>query len=178
MKIIIIDNNDSFTANLWHLLAAKTNTEPEIMPYSKLERIQSADYDLIVISPGPGRPSEYPDYKDLIENDVPVLGICLGMQIMNEHYGGQTALLKNCIHGRTDNIEFDGQNFDVARYHSLFMSRVPDCFEILAVNRDNVPMAIKHKTRPLLGYQFHPESFMTDRGAYFIDYALRNLHIA
>ncbi len=178
MKIIIIDNNDSFTANLQHLLAMKTNSTPEIVPYAEIRDVKVGNYDLIVISPGPGQPSDYPDYGQLLDQNVPVLGICLGMQLINEHFGGETSPLKDCIHGQTDRIEFEGREFSVARYHSLYMSHVPDCFDILAVNADKVPMAIKHKTRPLLGYQFHPESFMTDEGGLFIDYALRTLNIA
>ena len=172
MKTVIIDNDDSFTGNLEHLLVDSIGSQPLIAPYSYLDTVNPEDHDLAVISAGPGKPSEYPEYAALLESGVPVLGICLGMQIINEHFGGETARLPDCVHGKTDRVEFDGRTFTVARYHSLYLRRVADCLETIAVNATGVPMALRHKTRRIIGYQFHPESFMTPEGAYFADYAI------
>jgi anthranilate/para-aminobenzoate synthase component II len=175
VKILIIDNNDSFTANLEHLLAVTTGSEPEVAPYSSLAGIKPVAYDLTVISPGPGWPSDYPGYAPLLESGTPLLGICLGMQIINEHFGGDTSTLPGCVHGRTDRVVLDGRTFVVARYHSLYSSCVASCLEVTATNPDGVAMAVKHKSRPLLGYQFHPESFLTGEGKYLVNYACQVL---
>jgi len=172
MKAVIIDNDDSFTGNLEHLLVESIGSRPLVVPYSHLGTVSPEDYDLAVISAGPGKPSEYPDYASLLESGVPILGICLGMQIINEHFGGETARLPGCMHGKTDWVEFDGRIFTVARYHSLYLRRVADCLEVIAANDAGVPMALRHKTCKIIGYQFHPESFMTPEGAYFVDYAI------
>ncbi|MDH4157702.1 MAG: aminodeoxychorismate/anthranilate synthase component II [candidate division Zixibacteria bacterium] len=177
MKILIIDNNDSFTANLEHLLAVTTRSEPEVVPYANLADSRPAAYDLSVISPGPGWPSDYPGYAPLLDSGTPVLGICLGMQIINEHFGGDTSTLPGCVHGRTDRVVLDGRAFVVARYHSLHLSRVASSLEVIAANPDGVAMAVKHRSRPLLGYQFHPESFLTGDGGCLIDYACRVLDL-
>jgi anthranilate/para-aminobenzoate synthase component II len=176
MRVVIIDNDDSFTGNLEHLLVESIGSRPLIVPYSHLDSVNPEDCDLAVISAGPGKPSEYPDYAAVLESDVPLLGICLGMQIINEHFGGETARLPDCVHGKTDRVEFDGHTFTVARYHSLCLQRVADCLEVIAVNAGGVPMALRHKTRRIIGYQFHPESFMTPEGAHFVDYAISFLY--
>ena len=175
MKIVLIDNNDSFTGNLEHILHACTRYRPVVVPYSHLNGVDPLLYDLAVISAGPGKPSEYPDYAPLLESVVPILGICLGLQIINEHFGGKTAKLSHCIHGKADTIQFHGKDFVVARYHSLYLDPVADCLEVIARNGLGLPMAVRHRTRAIIGYQFHPESFMTPEGESLIKYALRFL---
>jgi anthranilate synthase/aminodeoxychorismate synthase-like glutamine amidotransferase len=171
MKILLLDNNDSFTHNLEHLLAMTVGGSVEVRPYADLPVICLNTYNIVVISPGPGRPSDYPHYANLLNNNVPILGICLGLQIINEHFGGQTGQLQECLHGKTDNINMAGQIFTVARYHSLYLEKVAPELEILAVNGVGIPMAAKHKNRPIVGYQFHPESFLTQQGEFFINHA-------
>jgi anthranilate synthase/aminodeoxychorismate synthase-like glutamine amidotransferase len=171
MNILLIDNFDSFTRNLEHLIVSYFGTSPRIIEYPALEKEKLDEYDMIVISPGPGKPSEYPDYMIVFESNIPVLGICLGMQIMNEYYGGKTDMISGCIHGKTDMITFEGKRFEVARYHSLYVSKLAKEFEIIGENDQAVPMAIKHVKKKILGYQFHPESFLTHKGKYFLDYA-------
>lgn len=178
MKILIVDNDDSFTGNLEHLIAGCLKVEPIVVPCTRISFVEPSQYDLIVISAGPGKPSEYRDYGPILDSGVPVLGICLGMQIVNEHFGGETARLDGCIHGRTERIEFEGRSFDVARYHSLYVKKVGFDLDVIAANANGVPMALQHRSRRIIGYQYHPESFMTTDGGYFIDHAIDFIHKA
>ncbi len=173
MKILIVDNNDSFTNNLEHLLFECAEAAPVILPYDSLAVADLAGFDLLVISPGPCTPADYPSYGPLFETGTPVLGICLGMQVINDHYGGRTVPLPGCVHGRAESIDFEGARRRVARYHSLHIERLGEGLEVISHNDAGVIMALRHRTLPIIGYQFHPESFLTDGGCYFIDYALR-----
>lgn len=172
MKILLIDNNDSFTANLEHLLAVQLGSAPIVVPFAELPDGPPRNFDLIVLSPGPGAPKDYPGYARVLDCGLPVLGVCLGMQIINEHFGGTTARLAGCVHGKTETIQFAGQDRVVARYHSLYCEQVGQGLEVLARNRDEAPMVMRHRQRPILGYQFHPESFLTQDGGFYVDYAV------
>jgi para-aminobenzoate synthetase component 2 len=169
---LLLDNNDSFTANLEHLLAACIPGEVQVRPYDALPELDFSAFDLAVISPGPGHPRAYPAYDRLLESGLPILGVCLGLQIINDHFGGDTARLPGCFHGRTDRIVFAGKHFDVARYHSLYLRQPASCLDVTARNAGGVPMAARHVSRKILGYQFHPESFLTTDGPFFIRHAL------
>ena len=174
MNILIIDNYDSFTGNLEHLVALTTGKTPDIIAYDSMTQATLDHRDLVIISAGPGKPSDYHAYSDVLARDLPVLGICLGMQVINEYFGGTTAPLPGCVHGRTDSIHFDGRSFTVARYHSLYTDTIGDELEVLGRNADGVAMVLRHRSRPIIGYQFHPESFLTPEGAYFVRYAVES----
>lgn len=175
MNILIIDNYDSFTGNLEHLVTMSTGVRPEVLTYGKVTERDLDDRSLIVISAGPGKPADYPGYSMVLRKDIPVLGICLGMQVINEYFGGITTQLPGCIHGRADRVDIDGQSFVVARYHSLYCSRIGEGLNVFGRNAEGVPMAIGHHSRPIIGYQFHPESFLTPEGSHFIELAVNRL---
>lgn len=178
MNAILIDNHDSFTRNLEHLLAARLGHGPQVVSYDDLPQLTPKGRELIVISPGPGWPRDYPGYGPWIDSGVPVLGVCLGMQLINEHFGGRTDRLPGCIHGKAEDIVFQGRTHTVARYHSLYCSELGAGLELLSTNASGVPMALRHRTLPVMGLQFHPESFLTDNGGFFIDHALQSFDLA
>lgn len=188
MKILIIDNYDSFTFNLYQYvgeilidkgkefrLGVLRNDEITI------EEIKKRRYDKIIISPGPGDPSD-PAYFGVcadvitkIGKEIPVLGVCLGMQGMAHYFGGKVIRAKHPMHGKTSIIEHDGigvfnslpQNIEVMRYHSLIAEKatLPDCLKITAVAKDTEEiMGLRHTKYPIEGIQFHPESFATEGG--------------
>jgi para-aminobenzoate synthetase component II len=171
LNIALIDNYDSFTNNLKHLLLGVGPNLVSVIPYLEFRKLDLSLFDLIVISPGPGTPSDYPAYERLLTHPGPVLGICLGMQVMNVLLGGRVGPLSTCIHGKTSPMDFRGERPEVARYHSLFCEMVPGSFEITGTC-EHVPMIIEGSDRAWVGYQFHPESFMTTSGEELIRYAI------
>lgn len=182
MRILLIDNRDSFTRNLEHLLAIAGDCAPEVVSYVPVSAsgaahdafagAMAAAWDLVVISPGPGAPEEYPGYGPLLQSGVPVLGICLGLQIINVHFGGVVARLPGCMHGKTDTILLHGVGeFIAARYHSLHLATLGAGLAPLARTPQGVVMAARHMVLPVMGYQFHPESFLTPDGVFWIRHA-------
>jgi len=174
MRILLVDNRDSFTRNLEHLLAGVRGRAPEIVSYPDFDPALAAGFDLTVISPGPGHPRDYPSYGPLLDSGRPVLGVCLGLQIANLHFGGEVSRLPGCVHGRASSFELFGRQVRAARYHSLFLSRVAPDMEVLA-RLGSVPMAARHKWLPVMGLQFHPESFLTPLGGDILRDALQML---
>lgn len=185
MKTLFVDNYDSFTFNLVQALA-KMGTEVEVFRNDGLspEEIDRLNPDRIVISPGPKRPEDAGISSRIIERlgpRVPLLGVCLGMQCINEVYGGRTVKAPVCVHGKTSAVHHRGQGlyagvpnpFLGARYHSLVVDQIPECLELQAWTEDGVPMGIRHVSFPIVGVQFHPESFMTEPGDRILESFLR-----
>jgi anthranilate synthase/aminodeoxychorismate synthase-like glutamine amidotransferase len=176
MKILIIDNYDSFTFNL---LQALGNMGADVQVFRNdaigLQQVRDMAPDRIVISPGPGRPEHAGVSGELIRAfcaEIPLLGVCLGMQCINEVFGGVTVKAPVCVHGKTSAIYHSGKGlyrnlpnpFAGARYHSLIADRVPECLQVDARTQDRLPMGLRHDRYPLFGVQFHPESFLTESG--------------
>ncbi|MDP9249119.1 MAG: aminodeoxychorismate/anthranilate synthase component II [bacterium] len=189
MKILIIDNYDSFTFNLYQyigeiLLQQEKKFSIDIFKNDKLSlsQIKKRKYDKIVISPGPGSPSDERYFgvcaaviKE-IGKTTPVLGVCLGMQGMAHVFGGRVIPAKRPVHGKTSTIRHDGenlfaglpQNIEVMRYHSLVVDKItlPKQFKITAKTTEKIGeiMGLRHRSYPIFGIQFHPESFATFGG--------------
>jgi anthranilate synthase component 2 len=175
--IILIDNYDSFTYNLYHFLG-DIGAETVVHRNDKISvgQVISARPEAIVISPGPGTPDEAGICLELIEKaseTIPVFGVCLGLQSMGQSFGGKVVRAPAQMHGKTSKIRhtakgvFEGlpQDFTATRYHSLIVDRdsLPDCFEITA-ETDGLIMGLQHKTRNVHGVQFHPESIASEHG--------------
>ena len=176
MKLLMIDNYDSFTYNLVHLfeeLGAEVSVRRNdaITPDEAVE----LELDRLVISPGPGRPADAGVSVELIRRlgpTVPTLGVCLGHQAIVEAFGGEIGAARALLHGKSSLIEHDGkgifagllQALEAGRYHSLAAVRVPDELEITARTSDGEVMGVRHRTYPIEGVQFHPESVLTPLG--------------
>ncbi len=177
-RTLLIDNYDSFTYNLYHLIAVVNGCPPVVIknddPDWKPQMVY--DFDNIVISPGPGRPDKRSDFgicPDVIaQKDIPVLGICLGHQGICQFHGSRIGLATEARHGRKSLVTHNSSDifgnipspFSVIRYHSLAVYDVPDTLEVTARAEDGTIMGIRHKTFPQWGVQFHPESICTEYG--------------
>jgi para-aminobenzoate synthetase len=178
MRTLLIDNYDSFTFNLFHLLGEVNGDQPIVVRNDELtwEELAALRPDNIVISPGPGRPEHERDVgvslAALMRAEVPVLGVCLGHQALAHVSGGTIRHAPEVMHGRTSPIHHDGrglfagvpQGFVAVRYHSLVVGVVPAALRVTAWTPDHVVMGLEHRTRPRWGVQFHPESICTEHG--------------
>lgn len=178
MKTLIIDNQDSFTFNLYQRLAEVNGELPVVIPNDADRALMSElVFDNVVISPGPGRPERSHDFgvcaRVIAEAEVPLLGVCLGHQGLGHVFGARVVLAPEPVHGRTSRIRHDGsalfsdipQGAQVVRYHSLMLApELPAHLEAIAWTDDGVIMAIRHRDRQLWGVQFHPESIGTEHG--------------
>ena len=179
MKTLLVDNYDSYTYNVFHLLAGVTGEEPVVVENDAItwRALSRWDFDAIVLSPGPGHPAKWHDFgvcQDILRySEVPVLGICLGHQGLGRALDGIVGSAPVAMHGRLSQIRHTGnglfedipQDFSVVRYHSLTItgSLGPDG-RVTAWTDDGVVMGIEHLRRPLWGVQFHPESISTEHG--------------
>jgi para-aminobenzoate synthetase len=179
VKVLVIDNYDSFTYNLVHLIADVFGEEPWIVRNDERswDSLRALNPAAIVISPGPGHPNRDRDFgvsrNAIASGDIPLLGVCLGHQGIATFYGGLVEAAPQPIHGRTSLVRHDGSGlFDgipspltVARYHSLAVKRpLPSSLRELAQSDDGVVMALAHRESPQWGVQFHPESIITEHG--------------
>ena len=178
MNILVIDNYDSFTFNLVHLLN-ETGHEATVWRNDKFELSDVNAFDKILLSPGPGIPSESGLLLDVIRTyseTKSILGICLGMQAIAEVFGGELYNLVRPVHGRATEITvLDEQeklfmncprNFNVGRYHSWAVKndQVPEVLKVTASDSEQVIMALRHRSLDVRGVQFHPESVLTEHG--------------
>tara|TARA_B100000131_G_scaffold144723_1_gene140769 strand:+ start:7 stop:576 length:570 start_codon:yes stop_codon:yes gene_type:complete len=178
MKILLIDNYDSFTYNLYHyLLSLKCKVEVVRNDKINSKKILKKKYTKIVISPGPGTPSKAGNCLKIVKNlskKIPILGVCLGHQVIGQAFGAKIINAKKLMHGKTSKIShkkigiFKGvrSNLVGTRYHSLIIDRktLNKDFIITAKTKDNTIMGIMHKKYNLHGVQFHPESISTKEG--------------
>ena len=177
MKIVIIDNYDSFTYNLSHLVK-ELGAEVTVVRNDQFELADLEPYSKIILSPGPGIPSEAGLWLDVIRTYAgkkPILGVCLGHQAIGEVFGGKLENLSDVFHGVAtpchiiaDDPIFSGieRDITIGRYHSWVVSNenFPDCLEVTAVSDEGQVMALRHKTLNVRGIQFHPESVLTPDG--------------
>lgn len=176
-KIVVIDNYDSFTYNLVHLVK-ELGAEVDVMRNDQFQLNDLEPYDKIILSPGPGIPSEAGLLMDVIktyQGKKPMLGVCLGHQAIGEVFGAKLENLSEVYHGvatpvtlKEDDPLFAGlpKRIEVGRYHSWVVSKegFPDCLEITAVSDEGQIMALRHKELNIFGIQFHPESVLTPDG--------------
>jgi anthranilate synthase component 2 len=178
MRVLLLDNYDSFTWNLAHLLEV-LDAAVEVVPSDRITvaEVHRRGFDAWVLSPGPGRPEEAGISLDLVRSagaDVPLLGVCLGHQVLARGHGASVVRAPVLMHGKTSPIDHDGRGlfrgierpFVAMRYHSLVVdpATLPATFEIDARSDDGVVMGIRHRQRPWFGIQFHPESVLTPAG--------------
>lgn len=177
--ILLIDNYDSFSYNLYQLIG---EIEPDIKVIRNdemtTEEIAKLNPDKIILSPGPGRPEDAGiiiEAAKTVSKTIPTLGVCLGHQAICNAYGAVITYAKELMHGKQSDVTFDTEcplfknipeTAKVARYHSLAADQntMPECLKVTAVTEDGEIMAVQHKEYPIFGVQFHPESIMTPDG--------------
>lgn len=175
--VLIIDNYDSFTYNLVHLIAVETDQYKVIRNDAmSIEEIKALNPTKILISPGPGRPHEAGITEEVIKelgDNIPILGVCLGHQAIGEVFGAKVVHAPTLMHGKVSEVEHDGlsifkdveENFTATRYHSLVLDpdTIPEELEVTA-RTGAIVMGVRHRSKPIEGIQFHPESILTTEG--------------
>ena len=180
-RVVVVDHHDSYTWNLVHLVASVTGELPEVVLHDRVRPGDLRSATHVVLSPGPGHPGDPTDFAlggEVFELGLPVLGVCLGMQALVQAYGGVVEAAVPA-HGEVAHVDHDGrgvfsgipQGFGAVRYHSLQAVVLPECLVATATCPDAgedgpaALMGVRHRTLPLEGVQFHPESVLTQHGA-------------
>ncbi len=185
MKVFLLDNYDSFTYNIVQLLEC-IGVHPVVKRDTDitLSEIELMNPDRIIISPGPMRPEDHPLIFEIIEKfhtTTPIFGVCLGMQAINEFFGGRLEEAEIPVHGKTSLIYHSSENFfsgipspfRAARYHSLIVGEAAPQLRIIAETFDGLVMALRHNSFPVSGVQFHPESYLGEYGTEIISNFLK-----
>jgi anthranilate synthase component II len=176
MRVAVVDNYDSFVYNLVQYLG-ELGSEPVVVRNDAVDvaGIRALEADALLVSPGPGRPEDAgvssAAIADLGAEGFPVLGVCLGHQCIGQNFGARIARAPEIVHGKSSAIHHDGRGvfaglpevFEATRYHSLVVEAdsVPECLEVSAWTADGLVMGLRHRTLPIEGVQFHPESILT-----------------
>lgn len=180
MKVLLIDNFDSFTYMLKDYIEQSGASCEVLRNDVVVEGLNLNEYDALVISPGPGTPQEAGNTMKILglaEYSIPILGVCLGHQAIGVYYGANLHKGKKPMHGKVSSIVNDGdelfldmpETFNATRYHSLVLSNLPGCLKAIAHSKDDQEiMAIKHESLPIYGVQFHPESCLSEGGLLLI----------
>jgi len=175
--ILLIDNYDSFSYNLYQLVG-ELDPDIKVVRNDELTEvgIKLLNPSRIILSPGPGRPEDAGitvQAAATVAKEIPTLGVCLGHQAICQAYGATVTYAKQLMHGKQSTVTLDNdcplfrglpKNTEVARYHSLAATDMPDCLKVTAVTDDGEVMAVQHKEFPIFGVQFHPESILTPLG--------------
>lgn len=191
MKVLLLDNHDSFTYNIAHMLNEFENVNLQIITSDLIELGKIDEFDAVIFSPGPDIPEKGNIMElilDMYKERKPILGICLGLQAITLYFGGKIQRLEEVVHGRTKNILttdvksdiFEGMEtgFIAGLYHSWIASEkdMPDQLQITALSEEGRIMALKHKIYKIEAVQFHPESIMTPNGPLMISNWLKSIN--
>jgi anthranilate synthase component 2 len=187
--VLLIDNYDSFSYNLYQLIGS-IDTDIRVIRNDEMtvDEIEKLAPNYIILSPGPGKPSDAGVCEDLIKQlagKVPILGVCLGHQAIYEAFGGTVSYAKKLMHGKMSKVKINTETplfkglpsvIKAARYHSLagIKNTLPQELEIIAETTDHEVMAVYHKKYPVYGLQFHPESILTPKGKIIIENFMEN----
>lgn len=191
MNVLIVDNYDSFVFNLYQYVG-ELGALPIVVRHDELPRrpalLEWAER--VIISPGPGRPEEASGSRLVLEHarpGLPILGVCLGHQLIGEFFGAAVVRAAEVMHGRTSRVHHDGRGvfhglpspLEATRYHSLVVdpSTIPSSLEVTAWTEDQVVMGLRHRERPIEGVQFHPESVLSEHGHELVERFLTTAYV-
>src|SRR6185369_4549637 len=173
-KVLLIDHDDSFVHTLADYFRQVGADVTVVRHVHAQDMLKQKRWDLLVLSPGPGRPEDFGISKTIrtaLDKALPIFGVCLGVQAIGEYFGGELAQLTHPAHGRPSRVQVRGgrlmrnlpNEIVIGRYHSLYVERdsMPEVLNVTATTEDGVAMALEHKTLPVAGVQFHPESLMS-----------------
>jgi len=186
VKVLIVDNYDSFTFNLYHYVI-QFDCDVTVIKNDQVDLKLIKDFDKIILSPGPGLPNEHKKLSNIIERSInkPLLGVCLGHQAIAEYFGAQLINLQDVNHGISTEISIVkdhyifkniDQNTNVGLYHSWVVDKnnFPNCLDITSVSKKGFISSMSHKNLDITGVQFHPESILTEHGLKIIENWIKN----